>query len=266
MLLPQHWAETIKLPVVHNIDQNWSFPTLEQLLLFAMRTCGEFCLKQNQGKINVILSGDLNSSVVLAMTRSQFPNANIQTFTIGSSLLHPAIIKSPLVARLYGTEHYLSIVAEKEIIKAKKEVRDAFGGQPNSERTLAYLLFKLMAKHGARVVISDLGIDELLGGYREHREAKNEQEKKFVFENLWGVLPKKKLIPLEKEAAHWKIMVLFPYLQKQVVRIISRIPLSDRTTQGKTKKPLRLLAKKYGVPEDVFEAVEKGLLDPSSKK
>jgi len=68
------------------------------------------------------------------------------------------------------------------------------------------------------------------------------------------------LKPLQRDADHFRIKLLLPYLQLPVINYIAGIPVDQRTSRKISKIPLRNIARKY-LPSDIIERKKKGFCD-----
>lgn len=252
------WREAIALPVIAG-RARWSFVGLEKVLTEAIQLCVSECIKRNEGMICTTLSGGLDSSFCLAKIRElvgfEIP---VHTFTIGGSEEYPDVQFARIISRRFGTIHHEWIPSKEEIRKAERELYSQRRDEPRRSGNVAvFLAYQNIARHGFKCVIAHDGIDELLGGYWEHRKYDDEQKKAEVFQNFWGRLEKEHLLLLERKAQHFGIQVILPYLQKAVVEYIAKIPLRSRTTFKESKIPLRTIAKKH-LPVEVIKRNKKG--------
>jgi asparagine synthetase B (glutamine-hydrolysing) len=255
------WREVVSLPVIARKMGKWSSAGLEKVLTESIALCVSECLEENGGIICTTLSGGLDSSLCLAKIREIVgPDVLIHTFTTGGSEKHPDVQFSRDVSLLFGTIHHELIPSTDEIRKAKKEMSSKWKDEAreHSDGDVAvFLTYQNIARHDFKCVIAHDGIDELLGGYWEHRKHKDGQMKAEAFQSIWKRLEDGHLLPLERKAHHFEIRVVLPYLQKDVVEYISRIPLNSRTKFEESKIPLRAIARKYPL-EEVIERRKMG--------
>ncbi len=248
-------------------EKEWSLEKLKDSFINAFKTAGEKALKDNNGKIFTTLSGGLDSSLALAFLRKNFPEDEIVTFTMGGSEKHPDIEYGRLAAEKFKAIHQEIIPRPEEIQEAVAQYHEKFPEADLKEASKTgdidvYLLYKKILEYpDVKTVIAHDGIDELMGGYWLHRQAKAAQEKKEVFVDFWQRLIPKHLSPLIKTASSFDIRLIFPYLDSETVKAISQIPLEDRVAQGEGKKPLREIAKRLDVPEEIINRSKKGQLD-----
>jgi asparagine synthetase B (glutamine-hydrolysing) len=121
-----------------------------------------------------------------------------------------------------------------------------------------YLLYKYISRFNPEVLLVHDGIDELMGGYWDHRKGATEKERREAFKVFWKVLIPDHLKPLTRTSDNFNINLLFPYLDQKIIETASRIPLEDRTSVETSKKPIRWLAKELGVPKEILERAKRG--------
>jgi asparagine synthetase B (glutamine-hydrolysing) len=254
-----HWRSAVLMPVavspawsLDGIVESpaWNLDELEAVLTEAIVNCAEANLSRNGGAIFTTLSGGLDSSFCLAKIRSRFGHIPIYTFTIVGGRDHPDYTFAKMVAEKFGTIHHTLIPTQTEIDVAHEDLHKTWLDEPDRlGNTGVYMLYEFISNLGANSVIAHDGIDELLGGYWDHRKHQSPEEKLATFQKFWGLLEKDHLSLLERKAHFFGIRVIFPYLQQTVVDYISRIPLDERTSFGESKIPMRTIARKYLPPE-----------------
>jgi len=263
------WQEAVGLPVISRKKSfQWNLDELEEKLRSSIKKCGLECLSANNGKILTALSGGLDSSLCLALIREEFGyKIPIESFTIGESEKFPDIQHARIVAKKFQTIHHELIPSKTEIEGAKltkKIVPALFQGESGKLEGIGVFLliqfiWALMQDKPTTVIFHD-GIDELMGGYWEHRKhpSKNKTEK--AFKELWNQLEGRHLTPLTRKTSCHRITPIFPYLQREVVEYISKIPVEERTSREESKIPLRRIAQKY-LPEEIIRRPKIGFCD-----
>ena len=257
------WREVINLPIIDRENHRWSLRKLEAILFHSVRVCANRCLKDNDGEIHTTLSGGLDSSFCLALIRKiTGPDCPIHTYTSGGSERNPDIIFARRVSKLFGSIHHELIPSVRETRRAKDMFRNCQTGIYRIGDLGLFLIYQFIVdlnNYRPISLIAHDGIDELLGGYWDHRAPKEKGAKIKAFEELWSCLEDDHLRSLEKAANHFGISVIFPYLQKRVVEYIIRIPVEERTSHNRSKIPLRDIAKEY-LPSGVIKRKKLGFI------
>ena len=135
----------------------------KRLVLQAVRRCLEV-----DDKAGFLLSGGIDSSLLLSLTAEEFP-ASRKAFTVGFS--NPRYDERALaqtVTRRSGVEHVTQQVEPSEFATLLKAQR--LSGEPFADSSLLpdCCAMKLAAEQCAAVLLGDGG-DELFGGYRRYR-------------------------------------------------------------------------------------------------
>jgi len=246
-------------------NHEWKIEELNQLLAESFKETGQKCLTENGGTIFTTLSGGVDSTLALAILRKTLgPTTEIVSVTMGGSESHPDIQFGKLAAETFKSEHYEYIPNPEEIEAGLREFQ-----QLHPEADLrddvtkgnfdVFMLYRYLSqKLNAKSVIAHDGIDELMGGYWQHRQKQTDDEKAEQFKHFWDVLIKDHLQPLTSTARAQNINVEFPYLENNLVDYISGIPLDERTDFSVSKKPIRALAELYGVPKSIIERTKRG--------
>jgi len=252
--------ETNILPVENN---KWSLENLEQEMNQVFLEYGQNALDENDGRIYTTLSGGLDSTLALAFLRKNFPTEEIVTFSMGGTQNHPDIIHARLAANKFTTNHHEFIPIADEIKEVLEEYKSKLPENDLEKATETgdldvYLLYKYISKFEPKVLLAHDGIDELMGGYWNHRKNSLPTEKEAIYTDFWNKLVPDHLAPLVTASNSFGIDLLFPYLDARIIETISNIPLSERSSFEKSKIPLRAMARALGVPEEILTRPKRG--------
>lgn len=262
------WEDVLELPVIsQDTLTDYNSVELEVLLEQAILLAANQCLKDNDGKIYMTLSGGLDSSFCLAKIRQLLGrNARINTYTTGCHAKHPDVLAARAVSNLFQTFHHEWIASPAQI-KEMEDRERSYNPKTENARAEAgvWLTYQYISESMVKSVISHDGIDELLGGYWLHRNFDNVGRKQEVFQRLWSQLKDNHLSPLVFKAGIFGISVIFPYLNRDLVEYITRIPVGLRTDKFVSKKPLRKIAEKY-LPKWVIDRPKIGFCDALERK
>ncbi len=133
---------------------------LEKIIIQNMRGIPEVPL-------SVLLSGGIDSSLVLALLREVYSKVPISTFTLAKSKDYPDMVFAHNIADLFETEHNEIILSNEEYSKFLGEYNEVkrydFKGDIN-----VYILC-CFAKTSSNIIITGDGGDECFGGYWLHK-------------------------------------------------------------------------------------------------
>jgi asparagine synthetase B (glutamine-hydrolysing) len=190
----------------------------------------------------------------------------IHTFTIAGSERYPDYRFARDVATRFKTIHHDYIPSMRDVVEAEKLLYSLWPNESFcSGNAGVFLIYKYISQYSFKCSIAHDGIDELLGGYWEHRQKQSPEDKEKMFNNFWGLLEKDHLLLLERKARNFDIEVVLPYLQKSVVEYITAIPINDRTSFEESKIPLRDIAQKF-LPQEIIERRKKGFCSALDKE
>ena len=117
--------------------------------------------------LSILLSGGIDSSLVLALLRKAYPKVALSTFTLAQSKDYPDMVFARKIANLFETEHNEIILPNEEYIKFLDEYtkvkRYDFKGDIN-----VYILCSF-AKAFSSIIVTGDGGDECFGGYWLHQ-------------------------------------------------------------------------------------------------
>jgi len=261
----QELFSLIKEANIAPIEENekWSLNEIENQLQEIFKLNGEKSLEVNNGTIFTTLSGGLDSTLAVALLRKNFPDAKIVTFTMGGDEEHPDVKFARQASEKFDTESVEIIPDKNEIQEVLEQYKKEF---PENDLEKAvktgdfdvYLLFKNISKLNPKVLLSYDGIDELMGGYWNHRKDNTVEEKRKIFNDYWQKVIPEHLMPLIKTSEAFNVELLFPYLDEKLIKLISEIPVNERASDKIGKKPLREIAKNLDVPEGIITRQKRG--------
>lgn len=185
---------------------------------------------------SICLSGGVDSSLLLAMLCNLNQKPTL-TVTLANSPDHPDYQAAKIVAKLFDVAWYPVIRKTAIQIPTENRVHVITGDDA------VYTLFTYLAHCGVKNLLCTEGIDELTGGYQDH---KTEKDFTYFLGRLWSF----HLEPLLATANHFHIRLRFPFLDYQLADFITKLPLELKTKEDSRKILWRELALKY-LPEEI---------------
>lgn len=235
--------------------------------------------------LSVLLSGGIDSSLVLALLRKIYPKVPISTFTLAKSKDYPDMVFAHNVADLFETEHNEIILSNEEYIKFldeyKRVKRYDFKGDIN-----VYILCYFAKAFSSTIVTGDGG-DECFGGYWLHghplghketgkiksfeeihptprkylkgmvnmgfrdflyKEESQKEDYDAVWEYFVKIMAPRHLAPLLYTAKFLNIEVYTPLFSEKLINFMRNLPYTKRVGRKMEKQ----LASMY-LPESVVE-------------
>ena len=117
--------------------------------------------------VSLLLSGGIDSSLVLALLRRVYSQMPISTFTLAGSQDYPDMVFAREVAELFRTEHNEIILSDEQYSQFSEEYNKVkqhdFKGDVN-----VYILCSF-AKAFSNIIVTGDGGDECFGGYWLHK-------------------------------------------------------------------------------------------------
>ncbi|MCJ7446547.1 MAG: asparagine synthase C-terminal domain-containing protein [Bacteroidales bacterium] len=235
--------------------------------------------------MSLLLSGGIDSSLVLALIRKTYPNVPVTTFTLAKTKEYPDIIHAREVASLFGTDHREILLSDKEYRNFERDFSkiNLYGLKGDIN---VYILCSV-AKKFSNIIVTGDGGDECFGGYWLHEyplghketgaiksfEEIHPQPRKHIeemvrlgfrdklfkeksvakdFEEVWDYfierLAPKHLAPLLNTANALNIKVFTPFWSETVLDFMRQLPYSEKIGRKIEKE----LAKEY-LPVSVVE-------------
>jgi len=238
-----------------------------------------------QGSLSLLLSGGIDSSLVLALLRKVHKDATIHTFSLSKSETHPDTIFAREVSKMFGTDHHEIILSASEYNEFEREYDKVkkynFKGDVN-----VYILCSVASNY-SKVIVTGDGGDECFGGYWLHKyplghketgaiksfeeihpipreylkemvslgfrdflfkEKSQEEDYDAVWEYFVTVMAPQHLAPLLHTAKVLNIEVYTPLFSERLIVFMRKLPYKERVGRKIEKK----LAMKY-LPKSIVE-------------
>lgn len=214
-------------------------------------------------KVGFLLSGGLDSSLVVGIAAKLFPEKEIYTFSIGLEG-SPDLEYAEKVAKYINSNHHSVIVTREEMINAIPEVIrciESYDVTTVRASVPNYLLAKYISKNtDIKVLLSGEGSDEM-GGYLYFKKAPNrdafddECKQRLEEIHIFDVLRADRCI------SNWGLEARVPFLDKRFVEGYMNI------RRYGDKNELRNMFDGYGlIPSDVLWRKKEAFSDGISKK
>ena len=117
--------------------------------------------------LSLLLSGGIDSSLVLAMIKREYPEIPIHTFSLAMTDNYPDIVYAQKISELFGTDHHEKVLSSSELEEYSREYdrvrQNNFRGDIN-----VYILCSI-AREYSHIVVTGDGGDECFGGYWLHK-------------------------------------------------------------------------------------------------
>jgi asparagine synthetase B (glutamine-hydrolysing) len=126
------------------------------------------------GPLSLLLSGGIDSSLVLALIKKVYPETPIHTFTLARNNDYPDLVFARRVADLFGTDHHEILPGDSEYEVFKKEY-DGIKKHNLKGDVNVYILCSIASEFSRTIVTGDGG-DECFGGYWLHEHPLGHRE------------------------------------------------------------------------------------------
>jgi asparagine synthase (glutamine-hydrolysing) len=189
--------------------------------------------------VGVILSGGLDSSVLLAHVRALHPDC--VAFTVGAPGSADLDFARRLAADL-DVPHEVIEILPRQIRLA--EIREAIRISELTEygdiinAVVSVPLFRRIAQAGVKVVLTGDGSDELFGGYAMYDQASERQQRRLFLHKIAN-LGRTELQRVDRTAMGQGIEARVPYLDPTLVELALRLPMNLKVRDGLEKWILR---------------------------
>ena len=127
-----------------------------------------------QGPLSLLLSGGIDSSLVLALIKKVYPDRQIHTFTLARNEEYPDLIFAREVAALFRTDHHEILLSDSDYSDFKKEYEKIKKFDLKGDVNV-YILCSIASEFSRTIVTGDGG-DECFGGYWLHEHPLGHRE------------------------------------------------------------------------------------------
>lgn len=185
--------------------------------------------------VGVILSGGLDSSLVLSLARSMHPN--VVAFTVGTAnspdLEYARRLTTDLnvpheVVQLRPSD--LGLAEVKEAVRVSELTE--YGDVINAVVSLA--VFERVRDTGIKVVLSGDGSDELFGGYSMYQDIDPAHARRLFLTKI-RQLSRTELQRVDRTSMDRQVEVRVPFLDLDMLRLAMRLPLDFKVRDGVEK-------------------------------
>jgi asparagine synthase (glutamine-hydrolysing) len=189
--------------------------------------------------VGVILSGGLDSSILLAHVKELHPDS--VAVTIGAPGSEDLDYARRLTADL-GVRHEVIELSPREIRLA--DVREAIRISELTEygdiinAVVSVPLFRRIAELGIKVVLTGDGSDELFGGYSMYSQISADQQRRLFLHKIAN-LGRTELQRVDRTSMAHAVEARVPFLDQALVELAMRLPASFKVRDGIEKWILR---------------------------
>lgn len=198
---------------------------------------------------NLALSGGLDSSLILWYLAILCEREEINCYVIAKNIKHPDYIHANLIANRFRAATLHAYIPDDI-----PSVQNGFSGDE-----IVKAFYDNLTKLGVSEIISCDGIDEYMCGYYDHQKNPNEE----TYFNHIRSLKDKHLVPLDKNSGD--IKVYLPYLDPELLSLLSQIPVSEKVDSVCRKKMMVQLAEGK-IPKEIIERRKYGFCDAMRTK
>lgn len=185
--------------------------------------------------VGVILSGGLDSSLVLTLAKSMHPN--VVAFTVGTES-SPDLEYATRLTRDLDVPHEivqlrpsdLGLADVKEAVRVSELTE--YGDVINAVVSLA--VFERVRDSGIKVVLSGDGSDELFGGYNMYQDIDPTQARRLFLTKI-RQLSRTELQRVDRTSMDRQVEVRVPFLDLDMLRLAMRLPLEFKVRDGVEK-------------------------------
>ena len=193
---------------------------------------------------NLALSGGLDSSLILWYLAVLCEYEEINCYTIAKSTEHPDYVYSNLIAGRFRAANFKPYIPSVPLVQN--------GEFPGDEIVKAF--YDNLAELGVTEIISCDGIDEYMCGYYAHQKNPGEE----VYFDYLRRLKDEHLAPLDRNSGD--IKVYLPYLDSELLFVLSQIPISEKVDSLCRKKMMVQLAEGK-ILKEIIERRKYGFCD-----
>ena len=249
--------------------------SLEELLVRSLIEPTRRYLQQTTKPIGLLLSGGLDSSLLLGLfakhlDRSEFQR--VQCFSIGKPDADDSRATT-LLGYTFGISlQHVILPSDKECLDMVQQIVHAVESPYARVVKVAFLqdaLAKEIKRAGIDVIVSGEGADELFYGYRKFIDGLTFPQIDEVYKTfLTEMFPQTLLQRLDRIFARHCIEGRVPFLDQDLVAYAMKLPAHKKMLRTEStlvvKVPLRKLARTLGVPQEIADREKMPMLHGST--
>lgn len=204
-----------------------------------------------RGKIGILLSGGLDSSIVAAMACSL--GAEVKSFAVGHEKSLD-LIYARKVAQSLGLEHHEYIYKPEELKSILPKViyhLESFDWSLVPSAVANYLATRSVREHGLDYVLMGEGGDELFGGYH-YLKTKSPQEQINEMENLLKAGHSMGFQRVDRMTSAHGLICNLPFMDYELIRLATSLPVEWKISPEGTEKWILREAFRTDLPEEII--------------
>ncbi|MGI9951017.1 asparagine synthase-related protein [Moorellaceae bacterium AZ2] len=205
-----------------------------------------------KGKVGILLSGGLDSSIVAAVARSL--GADIRSIAVGyeGSL---DLEYARLMAQNLGLEHHEYVYGRKEVEDVLLRViyhLESFDWSLVRSAVPNYLAARLARQHGLDYVLMGEGGDELFGGYH-YLKNKTRQEQQQEMKRLLESAHTMGLQRADRMTSAYGLTSILPFMDYKVVELAASLPVEWKISRDGVEKWILREAFRAELPPEIVD-------------
>ena len=248
LVAEEDWLDYVSS--LQDIKTDTSKDILQKKIIEAVKKRIPQDVREKKQKIGILFSGGVDSTVIAAICKKLGfdPVCYSVGFQSGDIRESPDLIWSRKAAEELGLKHKEIMLDLKETEKIIKEVVKIVGTDivKVGVAAVVYAALERAKKDNVKYLFSGLGSEEIFAGYLRHAEAKD------INKECWKGLKlmyARDLVRDYSVAEHFKINLLTPLLDKDVIIHAMQIPGSRKISKTNNKLPIREAALDMGIPK-----------------
>ena len=223
---------------------------------------------QSHREIGFLLSGGLDSSLIVAIAARILGPENVTCFTIGASASPDVLAAREVTEFLKITKHHVVDFTLSQAFECLPQVVEhvaTFDVTTIRASVPQYLLAQYISENtNVKVVLSGEGSDEIHGSYRYFRDAPNDIEFRIETQRLLRNLHYFDNQRTDRTMAHHGLEVRVPFLDRDYVDFVMQLPAALLTSHDKIEKQLLRSSFQGYLPQHLLERSKAAFSDAVS--
>jgi len=231
-------------------DEKEIIPKLSNLFLNAVKN-----IKENN--MGIAFSGGLDSSLLALL--AQKANKKFKLYTVGlpnaqdTEYAARLALKMnwPLKIKILSSEEAKTTM--KNVINILSKSKAELNPTSIGIASVLYATLNLAKKDNTKSILTGLGAEELFAGFKRHVNYGKDYSSKFIQKALLNGLKDMEVRDLARDlpiANHFKIKLITPFLDKELVEYAMKIHPSLKVNQEQKKIIMRKASISLGLPEE----------------
>jgi len=210
---------------------------------------------EGENRIGIMFSGGLDSSLIAFLTKDCAVNAKITLYTVGTFGSHD-LSYAELASKILGMNLKKIEIFPEDIMAAIPKLVNIIRTTHPVKISFELPLYLCLERVDERVMLSGQGADELFGGYARYLTM-DEEKLRVALRRDFESLISQDINMDYRIADYFNKTLRMPYLDEDVIKVATQIPIEYKVNKGRRKIILSKVALELKLPNELINKDKK---------